>query len=264
MVDGGREIGTAMNVRLAMTFGLAIPALASAQASLRGRVLTDSTERPIAGAVVAIEQLKIQSTTDSLGRFTLTGIEPGDYVVTAKRIGFNLAGATMRFSAREAYSAEFMLAQTLADVRVETKAAVRGKLAEFEERRAAHNGGRFMTQADFEKRGAGTLSDAMRQVSGMEFYPVPGTTNVIIAVTGRMSVPGGSLMKGQASAPCPAAVAVDGAMVYTGTMGEPKFNLNTFDPSSLAGAEFYAGPSTMPIKYNGTRNTCGLLLLWTK
>ena len=60
-----------------MAIGFVFPALASAQATLRGRVLTDSTERAIVGAVVAIERLKIQSTIDSLGRFLLVGIESG-------------------------------------------------------------------------------------------------------------------------------------------------------------------------------------------
>ena len=141
---------------------------------------------------------------------------------------------------------------------------MRGKLAEFEERRATHNGGRFMTQANFEKRGAGNLSDALRQMAGMEFFPVPRAANFIVAVAGRMSNPRGSLMGGGASKPCPAAVAVDGIMVFSGTDGESKFNLNTLDATSLAGAEYYAGASTMPIKDNGTRNTCGLLVLWTK
>ena len=78
-------------------------------------------------------------------------------------------------------------------------------------------------------------------------------------------------------APCYAAVVLDGAFVYgagdgydppgggnPGSKGERKFNLNAIDPSMLAAIEYYAGPASIPVKYNGTRSTCGLLILWTK
>ena len=65
---------------------------------------------------------------------------------------------------------------------------------------------------------------------------------------------------------------LDGAFVYGGGASvnpgegksEPLFNINSVDPSTLAGVEYYVGPASMPVKYNGTRSTCGLLVLWTK
>src|SRR5262245_32672050 len=81
----------------------------SQPATLKGRVLVDSIEKPIAGAIVTIDALKLQATTDSLGQFTIPGIAPGEYIVMAKRIGFAMSGARLRFSINETMSAEFEL-----------------------------------------------------------------------------------------------------------------------------------------------------------
>lgn len=73
--------------------------MATAQsASLKGRVVTDSTELPIAGVTVSIESLKLQATTDSLGNFTLIGIRPGIHVVSARKIGFGPLTSRLDFA----------------------------------------------------------------------------------------------------------------------------------------------------------------------
>ena len=63
---------------------------------------------------------------------------------------------------------------------------------------------------------------------------------------------------------CYSAVVLDGAFVYQGMTGESLFDVNTLTVSELAGVEIYSGPATIPAKYNGTRVTCGLVVIWTK
>jgi hypothetical protein len=260
------------------------PAALTAQASLRGRVLTDSTERPIAGVVVSIVDLKLQATTDALGSFIITNIVPGAHIVSVRKIGFGPLSSRLTFGTHDAIEADLMLtptsAQSLPDVTVETKAAPHGKLIEFDQRRLSGQGGRFLTQEDLEKRPFATLTDALRQLPGIDFKRGSEGERGSFAVAGRSSLPvcafcGGPKSNG-AMLPCYAAVVLDGAFVYgAGGEGaaagsnnrgesEPKFDVNSINPSALAGVEYYAGPASIPVKYNGVRSTCGLLVLWTK
>ena len=59
----------------------------------------------------------------------------------------------------------------------------------------------------------------------------------------------------------------DGATVFEGHGAgfavEP-FNVNSIPPGEIAGIEYYAGAATLPAELNSTRNTCGLLVIWTR
>ncbi len=237
------------------------------QATFKGIVLTDSTERPIPGVTVTIDLLKLSATTDSSGEFTIKGIRPGTHVISARKIGFGPVTTRVTFMTGAIVEADLMMvvtaAQALPDVTVETKALVRGKLAEFEERRLAGNGGRFLTQADLEKRPFSLLADALRQLPGLGIVKSPRGSGQIVTA-GRASLPAGAISGGKAVA-CPSAVVLDGIMVFgAGEQGEAPFDINQINPNHLAGVEYYVGPASMPIKYNGMRHTCGLLVLWTR
>ena len=125
---------------------------------------------------------------------------------------------------------------------------------------------RFLTQADLEKRAFATFTDALRQIPGIGFVRNVNQPSEYYAVAGRMSLPvcalcGGPRSNGTA-APCYAAVVLDGSFAYgVGGQNEPNFNLNTIDSSHIAGVEYYTGAAAIPAKYNGTRSTCGLLII---
>lgn len=242
---------------------------------MTGRALVDTTERPVAGAVIAIDKLNIKAMTDSSGRYILAGIRAGAYMVTVRKVGFNPINAVMSFSDSATVDVDFTMnlvaGQTLPDVKVVEKAVVRGKLAEFDERKNAAAGGHFLTSADIEKHSLTQLPDVLKMIPGIEF--APGPAGATFAVAGRMAVPGGSLASvpsgkantGMKWTPCLAAVILDGAVMYGyGSQNEPKFDLNSIDPQNVAGIEYYAGPATIPVKYNATKSSCGLLIIWTK
>ncbi|MHB8838381.1 MAG: hypothetical protein ACYC7F_05450 [Gemmatimonadaceae bacterium] len=42
------------------------------------------------------------------------------------------------------------------------------------------------------------------------------------------------------------------------------FDLNTLAPNEVLAVEVYKGGATMPLEYNTTRKTCGLLVIYTK
>lgn len=248
-----------------MWFMCASAAALNAQASLRGKTLTDSAEHPISGVVVSIDDLKIQDTSDSLGNFLLPNVKPGQYMVSAKKIGFGALTAYVRFGANEKVEADFLLkqtAQSLNEVKVETKAVPRAKLVDFEERRANAAGGRFLTQQVFESRAWGATSDVIRSnVPGLE---IKRSGKATVVVGGRMQVPGGAFTNGgNPPGDCPAAIVLDGIFVFQGN-GEPPFDINSVPPTMIAGMEYYSSPASIPVKYNGTRGTCGLMIIWTK
>jgi hypothetical protein len=70
--------------------------------------------------------------------------------------------------------------------------------------------------------------------------------------------------KGAKPGVCYSAVVLDGIFVYQGLPGESLWDFNSMQTREIAGIEYYSGGSTMPVKYNGTRNTCGLVVIWTK
>lgn len=239
----------------------AFPTLLAAQSVLRGKVLVDVTERPLPGVVVSIVDLKMETTTDSAGNFFIGGVAPGAHLISVRKIGFGPLSSRLTFGVRDTVEADLLMesttAQSLPDANVVTAAPVSAKLAEFEERRLSNRGGQFITQAQLEKRQAPTLADALRPVPGIGFLRGANDQGWY-AITGR----GRTSFR---SATCYVAVMIDGTFVYgMGNVGEPKFDLNSVNPNTLAGVEYYTGTAAMPIKYNATRATCGLLVLWTK
>jgi hypothetical protein len=249
-----------------LVFWLASPAIAQ-EATFKGRVVVDSLETPIAGAIVSIESLQLSAQTDSTGAFVMRGIRPGAYVVMVKRVGFGALATRMRFTARETVEADFLMTpnvQPLPDVKVETKAPPPPKLVEFEERRNAGAGGRFLTQADFEKRAWSFTSDVLRQLPGIDLVRDRNRPSQYYVAAGRLQGLGrGSEVTGGGF--CFAAVVVDGAFVYQGLPGELPFDINSLGPGAIAGLEYYASTASIPTKYNSSgRNTCGLVVVWTR
>jgi hypothetical protein len=257
-------------MKSAFTIGLILlPAMAAAQdASLKGKVLTDSTERPISGVVVSIDQLKLETLTDSAGDFILRGIKPGAYVVTAKKIGFGALATRVRFTAREVVEADFLMtpgARPLPEARVEAKPKPPANLVEFEERRAQGAGGRFLTQSDFEKRAWSLTSDVLRQVPSLEVIRDQSRPSQAYVAAGRLQFNSSSSVNDASPAACFAAVVLDGIFVYQGNVGERPFDINSLPPNTIAGFEYYVSSASIPAKYNGNfRGSCGLVIIWTK
>lgn len=255
----------------ALAFVLCVADTAAAQsATFRGRVLTDSTERPVAGATVALDALQLQAVSDSIGNVVIVGITPGTHLLVVRRIGFTPISSRITFSAGATVEADLLLAaitaQPMPEVVVATRPVVRGKMAEFEERRAEGHG-RFLTLDDLERRSFSTMANTLRVLPGMSLVSGPG--GAAYAAAGRLSQPGCALCttakSARGSSACFVAVALDGNMVYgSADPNEPKFDLNIIDPRTLSGVEFYVGPASIPTRYNATRSTCGLLMLWTK
>ena len=73
------ETGTEMRLALAVT----------SPASITGVVVNEVTERPLEAASVTVAGTDVRATTDRNGRFSLEGLPPGTYKITALCGGFD-------------------------------------------------------------------------------------------------------------------------------------------------------------------------------
>ena len=81
---------------------------AQATGQISGSVNGDDG-RPLAGASVNVEGTDIGALTDSNGRFSLTGVQPGQRVVQARMIGYTPATSTVTVAAGQAATTNFVL-----------------------------------------------------------------------------------------------------------------------------------------------------------
>jgi hypothetical protein len=272
----------AASVALAIALCLSAPPLvAQARAVLRGNVLVDGSNKPIAGAEVSLPRLLVVARTDTSGAFRLGDIPAGRHQLNVRCVGFVPMTTPMTFAAGDSVEADLLLSavaafegQPLPGVTVTAAPTLRGRLLEFEERRAMGTGGRFLTQAQLDLMEGRRMSEALAAIS----VPVVigrtnaawvassrGTQSLVRTIRPSMA----DLAQGARTHLCYAAVAVDGVLVYRGSedgqgSSEPLFDINSLSTRNVAGVEFYSGGATMPARYNGTRTTCGLILIWTR
>ncbi|HVT38787.1 MAG TPA: carboxypeptidase regulatory-like domain-containing protein [Gemmatimonadaceae bacterium] len=242
-------------------------------AGATGRVLNDVDDKPLGGAEVSMPGLGLRSTSDSSGAFRLGGVPAGKQIVWVRKIGFNPISAVLTFVAEETLECDFILLPAttrLPGVEVKGVAPVSPKLSEFEERRK-EGFGHFLTASQLEKMEGRRMAEIMATIPGPRI--LRGTTNAAWVVGGRGPVSvtrnGGALnamdvARGAKRGLCYSAVILDGIFVYQGHDGESLFDINSIQPAEIAGLEVYTSTATIPPKYNGTRATCGLVVVWTK
>lgn len=249
--------GVRETLAFALVAGGASTGFAQRPSVLAGSVLRDADDAPVRGAEVLIPGLGISVLSDSTGAFRLPAIAPGKQIVWVRKLGFTPLTAVLTFTTGDTLERDFLLvasAQALPQVDVKAAPHRSAKLAEFEERRK-EGFGHFIDQATLEKNENRRLGDIMRTVPGLQ--AVNGTSSQAFIAGGRLSNRG-------PNRPCWSAVVLDGIFVYQGVTNEPLWDINSLQPSSVAGIEYYAGGATMPVKYNSARNTCGLVVIWTK
>lgn len=243
---GGRGRRSTTAVLLAV---LATPL--AAQSGVKGRVIMDPTNGPLAGVEVLIEAIWRSVTTDSAGEFYLAEIPAGEHQVLARRIGFQPRRQKVRVVAGETALIEFRLTPTVAVLEslvVIGKAPVPAspRLADFERRRAV-GPGRFLTWAHLRIRHNWRTSEVLREIG---------------VITRRDRMGGEVVVSGRRSTACPAQVFLDGILVSQGA--GVLIDVNNYIVETLAGVEYYAGPAETPPEFNVPGTTCGTLVLWTR
>lgn len=247
-------------------------ALAQATGSLSGRVVNDRTDLPLAGVDVSIPYIKQQVMTDSTGAFVMPSVAAGRYLVVLRKLGYQPFSTMVTINAGD--GPEYLLELIPATpelAKVEVKASVLDRrLTAFDEHRKSNMGGNFLTAKDFEQEKGRALADVLQSVAGSDI--VRGSAGAAWFATRRgydsyLNMPKATKAdqrRGASSGVCYAAVVLNNVFVYRGNDDEQLFDLSSLSPSEILAIEVYRGGATMPLEYNATRKTCGLLVIWTK
>jgi hypothetical protein len=252
---------------------IAAAAPASAQTSaLVGTVMRDTLGHAMGGGVeIRIPQLNGGATTNYMGEFRITRIPPGTYLVSIRSVGFEPLSDSITFVANQAVTREFVLKPIATQLDpVQTQAVAPRKyvspaLNGFEERRLSGKGGYFIADSLMRAAENNRLSDVLGRIPGIQKIPDRGFTYI---ASSRSGTDGGLVFQGAKGKVtfCAVTIYINGVLRWEGPASatNPPLDINTINVSELAGAEFYAGGAAMPVQFNKTGTSCGVLLLWTR
>jgi hypothetical protein len=218
-------------------------------------IVSDTALVPLQAAFVSILGTTIRVGTGPNGRFRITRVPPGEYLLIVKRMGYRPTSAVVNVSLddtlRLSYTLEKLRPEELEPVIVTAKSpSIR--MAEFEARRKL-GVGEFMTADEIAARNTVFPTELFRRFKSVNVSPSKsGLITQYYALSARE---GGSPMVGA----CPLQVYLDQVPLPT------PFNLDLLPPpASIAGIETYAGASTVPPQFAGFNRGCGVILVWTK
>ena len=216
-------------------------------------VVSDTNLTPIQAAEVSILRTTLKIGTGPNGRFRITKVTPGQYLLIVRRVGFRPASAIIDVPANDTVRLSYTLERntSLDTVRI-TAQKQSARLAEFQERRKL-GFGEFMGLEEIDKRNSVYATELFRKFQSVNVSPsVTSALPIYYALSKRE---GGTISLGA----CPFVVYVDRVPMPT------PFNLELLpSPRDLAGIEVYNGASTIPPQYSGMNRGCGVILVWTK
>jgi hypothetical protein len=253
--------------------GTSPPPIREVLATFAGAVLADSSERPIAGAVIAIDSLGRTTRTDSLGQFTLAGLPAGTHRATVRAVGHDPLTVDLVLTRGQRLEADLLLVATppaLRAVKVTAEAGARTSvfLADFESRRR-FGMGRFITGDQLLAERDRSLSSILRtRVPGLQAIRFGGKT-ALASARGAISLrrlPRGDLSDiAQGATPaCYVQVIVNDIVRYRSTPGETLLNIDQFDAAFIEAIEYYSVAQTPPEFNRGSTAACGTLVLWLR
>jgi hypothetical protein len=226
--------------------------------------VSDTNLVALSDASVSILGSSVHVATGANGRFRITRLAAGRYLVVVHHLGYVPISTYLQVADGDTLRVSFMLRQiaTALDTVVIAAKSLGARMAEFEERRKL-GFGHFLTQADIEQRNSVFLGDVLAAVPSIkiqegEFSQAP------------YSARGAAL--------CPFQVFVDGVYFTPtepppppnqgpgfGRTPSPGANLLELPPvSNIAGIEIYSGAATIPLQYQRLDGGCGVILVWTK
>jgi hypothetical protein len=217
-------------------------------------IVSDTNLVPIHAAFVSILSTKIRVGTGPNGRFRITNVPPGQYLVIVKRVGFSPTSGVVEVPASDTLRLSYTLtpATTSLDAVVVTEKAQSTRMREFEARRRLGQG-QFLDQDQIEKANPVFATELFRRFTSVNVSP--SLTSVLTEYYALSMREGGNPTVGA----CPMQVYLDQVPLPT------PFNLDLLpSPHEIAGIEAYAGSSTIPPQFNGYNRGCGVILVWTR
>ena len=217
-------------------------------------IVTDTNLVPLRGAFVSILSSRVRVGTGPNGRFRISRVPPGQFIVIVTRGGYHPTSAAVEVHAADTLSLAYTLSQTattLAGVTV-TEKAVSLRMLEFESRRKL-GFGEFLSGQEIDRRNTVFATELFRRFPSINVSP--SRTSSMTEYFALSSREGANPQLGA----CPMVVYVDRVPMPT------PFNLDLLpSPKAIGGIEVYSGASTIPPQFNGFNRGCGVILIWTK
>ncbi len=238
-------------------------------------VVTDTARQPLRGVQVSVAGTSLTTTTDSAGRFVLTGLPAGPLRIAFRRLGF--APDTVRFDPRtfpgdSATAALRPLAVRLAATIVTAPRAFESaKLAGFYRRRRAGRG-QYLTRTEIEAFAPPDVASVLRRFHSLQLETTPSG---FLVVSTR-----GPALQNLRLAACAMRIGIDGQLMPS------DFRIDEMPIDEVEAIEVYAGPASVPARFQtvvpgqdaisrdtalhggGTSGieastSCGLVMIWT-
>ncbi|MFN0100056.1 MAG: carboxypeptidase regulatory-like domain-containing protein [Gemmatimonadaceae bacterium] len=219
----------------------------SGTAVIRG-VVRDAAGLPLSGVDLQLDAGRRGVESDSLGRYVLAAVEPGEHRLRLLRIGYRPDSTRVVVAAGETRHLDLVLiwaVQVLDAVVVAGEREKVGPLAGFYERKR-QGMGRYFSAADIQRRRAVDLAQLLLMIPGVE---VSGgrTSSRRVRFRGERELPD---------------IFVDGV-----AFGPDVIDLSHFDVDNIAGLEVYRGAGMVPPAFMLGRTTAvsaGVIAIWTK
>lgn len=238
--------------------GLRAPAPLPARAVSAGTIdgiVSDTSLVPLQAAFVSILGTSIRIGTGPNGRFRITKLPAGKYLLLVKRVGYRPVSGIVDVppsdTLRLSYTLEKLAANELNAV-VVTEKSPSMRMAEFEARRKL-GVGEFMTAAQIREHNPAYSTELFRRFKSVNVSPNhAGAITQYFALSARE---GGNPALGA----CP-------MQMYLDQVPLPNpFDLDLLPPPrDIAGIEVYSGAATIPPQFNGYDRGCGVILVWSK
>jgi hypothetical protein len=221
-------------------------------ARLSGRVVNERGA-PLSGAVVGLPRIA-QTRTNASGEWTLTGLPSGTRMLEVRAIGYYPIRRAVDVvpDAPPVRVALSTFESVLDTVRIRATGVGAADQGGFEQRRRSSGSGRFLSDADIQKRNPTETSDLFRSVPGLYVgTKITMRSAFASAVTG--------------AGDCAPTVFLDGMPLPPLGMDSA---LNTMDldswisPQNILAIEIY--PDTPPPQFQLALSGCGSIVIWSK
>jgi hypothetical protein len=237
------------------------PAPSEKLAAYRHRILgvySAESGDPIEGADVVDLLSQTTARTTKTGTVTLSFLPEGGNLVRIQKIGFTPVMLTIAISPSDTVPLTIILSsssQTLPTVVTtdSTPKYVSPGLRGFEERRQK-GAGHFIDEAELRKNDSRKVSNLVRNFPGLTLNcPRAGLNKwscfaVSTRQKSRLALSGGV---------CLLDIYINGAPSIDN-------DLEKLRADEFSGIEYYAGGASIPMQYNRTGSSCGVILLWTR
>ncbi len=244
--------------------------------TLHGRVVRSADGSPVAGADVMLVSGggQQQARSDSSGSFHFDALPAGAQLVQIRHPGFAARIDTVNVGAGPDSTYRFALAPPA--TKLDTVRTVAGAqkytspmLRDFEQRRLAGQGGRFISDSVLRKSENTQLTTLMvSRFPGLMLGSarLPVSTKKSCKGPVLLGVPNDPCTKGGAP-DCFVSIYIDGMLQWSARLSEQgarPIDLNHMNISDFAGIEFYSNNGVAPAGMNADDEGCGSIWMWTR